>query len=79
MVYLSGPAIAILCLRTRMAINFQMRRGQLGPLIQRDGMFYAALEAVERRTGQTFTAEQIAAATAGHPRRRIDLPTEEAA
>jgi hypothetical protein len=84
-IYLSGAAIARLTLAPhRMTINRAMRAGDLGTLLERRlgperVVRYAALDAVERHTGQRFTPDQIAVAVAGHPDRMIIVPQEEVA
>jgi hypothetical protein len=69
--HISGPAIANLLACARMSVNEAMRAGCFGPLLKRGRVFYAALDAVERHSGQQFTKEQIALAVAGYPGRLL--------
>jgi hypothetical protein len=76
--YINGPAIARLLACSHMAANKHMRAGHFGPLLKRGQISYAALAAVERRVGQPFTREQIAAAVNGQPGRMFVFePAEE--
>jgi hypothetical protein len=76
MIYLSGPVIAALNACTLMAVNKAMRRGHYGPLIHRDRVGYAALDAVERHIGRNFTPDQLMHAAAGKPDRILNIPLE---
>ena len=78
MVYLSGSAIAGLLACSLMNANQGLRTGRYGKLVWRGNRAYAALDAVERRTGQRFTAEQLDLVAADH-RGRIIIIDEEAA
>jgi hypothetical protein len=70
MILISGPTIAALRLRTRMAKNLAMRRGEYGPSFMIDGVRYVRLDEVERRTALKFSNQQLSAA-AGLPGRLL--------
>jgi hypothetical protein len=74
---ISGPAIAALRMRTRMAENLAMRRGEYGPSFALAGVRYVALDGVERRAALKFSDEQLKAAAGGLPGRILTF--EEAA
>jgi hypothetical protein len=78
-IYISGSAIARLNACSLMAAIKHLRAGHFGPLLRRGCIAYAALDAVERHSGQQFTKEQMPAAVAGlaSPRHRTkrQLPT----
>jgi hypothetical protein len=71
MIWISGPCIAALRLRSRMTENMAMRGGVYGPSVMIDGARYVRLDEVERRAGLRFTREQLMAAQAGLPGRMI--------
>jgi hypothetical protein len=73
MILISGPTIAALRLRTRMAENLAMRRGEYGPSFVIDGVRYVRLDEVERRTGRQFSDAQLTAAAAGLPGRLLTI------
>jgi hypothetical protein len=76
--HISGPAIARLLACSRMTANEHMRAGRFGATLWRGRVRYAALDAVERRTGLQFTEEQIAVAVAGRPDRILIIrPAED--
>ena len=56
-----------------------MRSGRFGPLLQCGRIPYAALDAVERHSGQQFTKEQVAVAIDGHPGRILTIAESEEA
>jgi hypothetical protein len=58
----SGPLIAKLCLRTRKWSHELMRAGSFGPVIERNGVLFAELAAVEQHLGLSFDQAQIVAA-----------------
>jgi hypothetical protein len=76
MIYVSGPAIARLNNYSRVAAHEHMRGGRFGPLLQRGRIAYAALDAVERQSGQQFTKEQIALAVGTRPGRLLIIEPE---
>jgi hypothetical protein len=71
--YLNGSAIARLAACSRMTANERMRAGAYGELLRRGRGVYARLDAVQERSGQQFSDEQIAAAVDGRPGRLIIL------
>jgi hypothetical protein len=73
MILISGPTIAALRLRTRMAENLAMRRGEYGPSFMIDGVRYVRLDEVERRTTLKFSDQQLSAAAAGLPGRLVEI------
>jgi hypothetical protein len=73
MIFISGPAIARLCLRTRKWAHDQLRREAFGPVIQHRGSIFAQLPAVERYVGTRFSEAQLAAAAAGYPARILKI------
>jgi hypothetical protein len=73
MILISGPTIAALRLRTRMAENLAMRRGEYGPSYVIDGVRYVRLDGVERRTSLKFSDEQLSAAAGGLPGRLLEI------
>jgi hypothetical protein len=76
MTYLSGPAIARLVTCSRVVAHERMQRGDYGELLQRGGIWFAALADIEARVGHSFTPAQIEAAVDGYPDRRIVLARE---
>jgi hypothetical protein len=73
MILISGPTIAALRLRTRMAENMALRRGEYGPTFMIGHVRYARLSEVERRTALKFSDEQLRAAAAGVPGRLLEI------
>jgi hypothetical protein len=71
MIWISGPCIAALRLRSRMTENTAMRGGAYGPSVMIDGARYVRLDEVERRAGLRFSREQLMAAQAGLSGRMI--------
>ena len=73
MVYLSGSALSGLLACSLMNANKRMRAGHFGPLLWRAGRPYAALPAVECRTGRRFTAEQLDLVAGDHRGRILTI------
>jgi hypothetical protein len=73
MILISGPTIAALRMRTRMAENLAMRRGEYGPSFVIDGVRYVRLDEVERRTALKFSNQQLGAAAGGLPGRLLEI------
>jgi hypothetical protein len=79
MIFVSGPAIARLMLRTRKWAHEAIRRGNFGPVSVRGGVLYVDLLAVQSHTCITFTDAQIDSAGEGMPDRIIRTqPNEDA-
>jgi hypothetical protein len=57
-----------------MTANEHMRGGSFGPLLRYGRVSYAALDAVERHSGQQFTKEQVEAARVATDSRRTGIP-----
>jgi hypothetical protein len=77
MIYVSGPAIARLVTCSRVVAHERLRRGDYGKLLQRGGILFAELAAVEARVGYRFSPAQIESAVDGYPDRRIILPSHQ--
>lgn len=73
MIWISGPCIAALRLRSRMTENLAMRRGEYGRSCVIDGVRYVRLGEVERRTAVKFSDQQLSAAAGGLPGRLLEI------
>jgi hypothetical protein len=58
-VFVSGPVIARLALRTRKWAHEHLRRGSFGPVFEQNGVLFAGLDRVEKRCGRQFSYAQI--------------------
>jgi hypothetical protein len=76
MIWISGPVIAGLELRTRKSAHEHIRRGSYGEAREVSGVLYVALPGVEARKGRKVAPEQLALAADGKPGRILTLPHE---